>query len=106
MQISVTGHHVDVTAALREYVMGKLARVERHFDQLIAVHCILTVEKLQHKAEVVVQYSGGTIVADAILEDMYAAIDAMVDKLDRQITKLKEKLHDHHARHAPKRRLP
>ena len=105
MQISVTGHHVDITPALREYVTGKLTRVERHFDRLIAVHCILTVEKLQHRAEVVVQYGGGTIVADAILEDMYAAIDAMVDKLDRQITKQKEKQHDHHAREAPKRHL-
>jgi putative sigma-54 modulation protein len=105
MQISVTGHHVDISPALREYVTSKIARVQRHFDQLMDVHCILTVEKLAHKAEVVVHFSGGTIFADAILEDMYAAIDAMIDKLDRQIRKQKEKLHDHHAKEAPKGHL-
>jgi putative sigma-54 modulation protein len=104
MQVSLTGHHLDITPALREYVSTKLAKVERHFDQLIDIHCILTVEKLARKAEVIVHYSGGTIHADAILEDMYAAIDAMVDKLDRQIRKQKEKLHDHHAKEAVKSR--
>lgn len=104
MQIALTGHHIDITPALRDYVNSKLERVERHFDQLIDIHCILTVEKLEHKAEVIVHYSGGTIHADAILEDMYAAIDAMVDKVDRQIRKHKEKLHDHHAKEAAKGR--
>ncbi|MGI9259040.1 MAG: ribosome hibernation promoting factor [Gammaproteobacteria bacterium] len=105
MQLNVTGHHIDVTPALRDYVTGKLKRVERHFDHLTDVHCILTVEKLSHKAEATIHLTGGTIHADASEEDMYAAIDGMIDKLDRQVRKHKEKLKDHHAREAGKRRF-
>lgn len=103
MQLTLTGHHVDVTAALKDYVHTKLARLERHFDNLTDVHCILTVEKLAHKAEATVQLSGATIFADSVKEDMYAAIDGLIDKLDRQIIKHKEKLTDHHAREVEKR---
>jgi putative sigma-54 modulation protein len=87
---------VDVTPALRSYVSDKFERLERHFDNVIDVHVILTVEKLQQKAEANMQVSGNKIFADAIDQDMYAAIDALVDKLDRQVVKHKEKLKDHH----------
>jgi putative sigma-54 modulation protein len=103
MHLNVTGHHVDITPALRDYLKNKLDRLERHFDQVTNVHCILTVEKLRHKAEARVNVSGGTLFADAIESDMYAAIDGLIDKLDRQIKKHKEKLNDHHARDAGKR---
>lgn len=98
MQITITGHHIDVSPPLREYVGNKLSRIERHFDQMTDVHCVLTVEKLQHKAEATINVSGGTIHADAVDGNMYAAIDGLADKLDRQIRKHKEKLTDHHAR--------
>ncbi len=103
MQLSVTGHHVEVTAPLREYVTSKIEKIERHFDHVSDVHCILTVEKLRHKAEATIHVIGGTIYADATEEDMYAAIDGLVDKLDRQIRKHKEKMADHHARDTQKR---
>ncbi len=96
MQLSVTGHHVDVTDSLRNYVNEKLDRLERHFDHVTDVHVILSVEKTRHKAEATVQVSGATLFADATKEDMYAAIDGLSDKLDRQIKKHKEKLTDHH----------
>ena len=97
MQLNLTGHHVEITPPLRGYVQKKLDRVARHFDSLIDVHCILTVEKLRHKAEATIQVSGGRIYADAVHEDMYAAIDALADKLDRCVKKHKEKITDHHA---------
>ncbi|HEU4602085.1 MAG TPA: ribosome-associated translation inhibitor RaiA [Steroidobacteraceae bacterium] len=102
MQLNVSGHHVDVTTALKGYVEKKLDRIVRHSDRVIDVHCILTVEKLRHKAEATVFLSGGTIYADAIEPDMYAAIDALADKLDRRVKKHKEKLSDHHAVDAQK----
>ena len=105
MQLNLTGHHVEVTPALRDYVSNKLERIEKHFDNVTDVHCILTVEKLQHKAEATVHLSGGTIFADAREQDMYAAIDSLSDKLARQIRKHKEKLTDHHAREADKRQF-
>jgi putative sigma-54 modulation protein len=105
MQLSLTGHHLDITAALRSYVENKIEKLERHFDLVSDVHCILTVEKLRHKAEATVNVNGGQIYADAIEDDMYAAIDGLVDKLDRQVKKHKEKLVDHHARDALKRRF-
>ena len=103
MQVNLTGHHIEVTPALRDYLNSKLTRLERHFDHVTDIHCILTVEKLRHKAEARVNVSGGSLFADAIEDDMYAAIDGLIDKLDRQIKKYKEKLTDHHARHAGKR---
>ncbi|MCB1877544.1 MAG: ribosome-associated translation inhibitor RaiA [Chromatiales bacterium] len=96
MQISVTGHHLDVTDALRTYVEGKFERLERHFDHVTNVHVILSVEKLAQKAEATVHISGGNVFADASHEDMYAAIDGLADKLDRQIKKHKEKVTNHH----------
>jgi putative sigma-54 modulation protein len=95
MQISVTGHHVDVSAALHDYVKDKLDRLERHSDNVTDAHVILSVEKLRHKAEATLHLAGGNVYADAVEEDMYAAIDALVDKLDRQVKKHKEKLTAH-----------
>lgn len=103
MQLNVSGHHVEVTESLRDYVETKIEKIERHFDIVSDVHCILTVEKLRHKAEATVNVNGGTIYADAIEEDMYAAIDGLIDKLDRRVRKHKEKLVDHHARDSQKR---
>ncbi len=103
MQLNVSGHHVDVTESMRGYVEQKIERIERHFDIVSDVHCILSVEKLRHKAEAKVNVNGGTIYAETTEDDMYAAIDGLVDKLDRQVRKHKEKLSDHHARHANKR---
>lgn len=105
MQLDITGHHVEVSDALREYVVNKLDKIERHFDLVTDVHCILTVEKLRHKAEATVSVSGARLYADATEEDMYAAIDGLVDKLDRQVRKHKEKLVDHHARDSIKRKI-
>jgi putative sigma-54 modulation protein len=96
MQINLTGHHVDITAALRDYVNDKFGRLERHFDNVIDAHVILTVEKLRHRAEAAMIVSGSRLFADDIKEDMYAAIDGLVDKLDRQIVRHKEKVKDHH----------
>ena len=98
MQLSVSGHHVEITDSLRDYVGSKLAKLERHFDHMTDIHCVLTVEKLQHKAEATIHMGGGTIHADSIEANMYAAIDILVDKLDRQVKKHKEKLTDHHAK--------
>jgi putative sigma-54 modulation protein len=105
MQLNVTGHHVEVTPSLRTYVQTKLGRLERHFDHVTVINCVLTVEKVRHRAEATVNLAGGQLFADATEDDMYASIDAMVDKLDRQVRKHKEKLTDHHARESDKRRI-
>ena len=95
MQVSVTGRHVEVTEAMKQHVEGKIGKLKRHFDHVTDVHVILTVEKLEQKAEATVQISGAKLFADDVQEDMYAAIDNMVDKLDRQIIKHKEKVQSH-----------
>ena len=95
MQISVTGHHVDVTDSLRNYVETKFERLERHFDNVTNVHVVLSVEKLRQKAEANLHISGAKVFADSIHEDMYAAIDSLTDKLDRQVIKHKEKHQNH-----------
>jgi putative sigma-54 modulation protein len=96
MHIKLTGHHVDVSRALRRYVQTKFKRLERHFDNMTDVHVILTTEKPRNMAEASIQVRGGRLFAESEHEDMYAAIDLMVDKLDVQIKKHKEKLTDHH----------
>ena len=98
MQLSVTGQQIDVTDSLRNYVSSKIDKIERHFDLVSDIHCILKVEKLRHTAEATVSVNGGKIFADSTEDDMYAAIDSLVDKLDRQVRKYKEKMVDHHAR--------
>jgi putative sigma-54 modulation protein len=96
MQIDITGHHVDITEALRDYVHLKMDRVERHFDIVNKAHVILSIEKQRQKAEATLQIKGSKVFAETIEEDMYAAIDTLIDKLDRQVKKHKEKLTDHH----------
>ena len=95
MQVNLTGHHVDITDALRAYVDEKIARLERLFDHVSNVHVILSVEKLVQKAEATVHIAGADVFADSTHADMYAAIDALVDKLDRQVIRHKEKLKSH-----------
>ncbi|MDA0821881.1 MAG: ribosome-associated translation inhibitor RaiA [Proteobacteria bacterium] len=98
MQLSISGHHVEISESLKNYINSKMQKVERHFDQVIDAHVVLDVEKQRHKAETTLQLSGSTIHAASENDDMYAAIDAMVDKLDRQVRKHKEKISDHHQR--------
>ena len=90
MNLNVTGRHVEVTPAIRDYVTDKLSRITRHFDHVIDVNVILTIEKLAQKAEVNVHVSGKDIFVKSEDPNMYAAIDSLVDKLDRQILKHKE----------------
>ncbi|MBT9460812.1 MAG: ribosome-associated translation inhibitor RaiA [Rugosibacter sp.] len=96
MNLNLTGHHVEITPALREHVTLKLDRVSRHFDQVTSTHVILSVDKLEQKAEVTLHVKGKDIYADATHADLYAAIDLLADKLDRQIVKHKEKITTHH----------
>lgn len=103
MDLTVTGHHVEITNALRDYVATRFEKLERHFDNMTGIDCVLTVEKLFHKAEATLHVGGATIHAEATNGDMYAAIDNLADKLDRQLTKHKEKVTDHHARDVEKR---
>jgi putative sigma-54 modulation protein len=91
MHIDLTGHHMDITDSLRNYVNEKMSRLERHFDNVTSSHVILSVEKLRHKAEATIQLNGSKVFADSTQENMYAAIDTLVDKLDRQVKKHKEK---------------
>lgn len=98
MNLNISGHHLDLTDSLRSYVTQKLQRVERHFDHLIDANVILTVDKLDHKAEATLHASGANLHAEAVTDDMYAAIDQLIDKLDRQTVKHKERRRDHHAR--------
>lgn len=98
MQINVSGHHIEVTDSLRQYVETKLERLERHYDQITNVHVILRVEKKGQKAEATIRIQGGDIFAEAESDTLYAAIDMLVDKLDRQLIKQKEKMKDHKAR--------
>lgn len=95
MQISLTGHHVEITDSLREYVDSKFTKLERHFDSINNVHVILNVEKLNQKAEATVHLTGGEVFATSEHSDMYAAIDGLIDKLDRQVIKHKEKSKRH-----------
>jgi len=95
MNLNLTGHHLDITPALRDYVVAKLDRVTRHFDHVIDVNVVLSVDKLRHKVEVNLHTRGKDIHVEAIEPDMYAAIDALIDKLDRQVLKHKEKREVH-----------
>ena len=95
MNLNITGHHLEVTPAIREYVANKIDRVIRHFDHVTSVSVILTVEKLRQKAEVTLHVRGKDIFSEAEDEDLYAAIDSLIDKLDRQVLKHKGKAYDH-----------
>lgn len=95
MQMNISGHHVDVSDALRDYVQSKFDRLQRHYSQITQVDVVLNVEKMVHKAEGTVHIAGKDLFAAAESEDMYAAIDALTDKLDRQLIKEKEKRLSH-----------
>ena len=95
MQITISGHHVEVSTPLRNYVLTKFDRLQRHFDHITNTDVTLIVEKLVQKAEATVHVSGADIFANAESEDMYAAIDLLADKLDRQLIKHKEKSRGH-----------
>jgi len=96
MNLQIAGQHIEVTPALREYVENKLDPVVRHFDKVTGVSVVLSVEKLKQKAEVTVHVPGKDMHVEESGDDLYAAIDAMFDKLDRQILKYKQKVQDHH----------
>ena len=96
MHITINGHHLDITQSLKDYVNSKMEKLERHFDQVTNIEVILSVEKLRHIAEATIPVNGNKIFANSEDQDMYAAIDALVDKLDRQIIKHKEKITNHH----------
>jgi putative sigma-54 modulation protein len=107
MNLTISGHHLEVTPALREYVLTKLDRVTRHFDQVVDVNVLLTVEKNKEKerrqrAEVTLHVKGRDIFVEHAAEDLYAAIDTLMDKLDRQVVRHKDRLQDHH-HESPKR---
>lgn len=91
MNLNITGHHLEITPAIRDYIHAKLERVTRHFDHVIDVNVILTVEKLVQKVEANIHISGKDIFAESGDNDMYAAIDSLADKLDRLVLKHKEK---------------
>ena len=91
MNLHLTGHHLEITPAIRDYVSSKLQRITHHFDHVFDVNVVLTVEKLQHRIEAGVHVRGREIFCESADADMYAAIDALVDKLDRTIIKHKEK---------------
>lgn len=91
MQMNISGHHVELTPSLRDYVTNKMERLERHFDHITTVSVTLSVEKLRQKADATIHVSGADIFAQSESEDMYASIDSLIDKLDRQILKHKGK---------------
>ena len=91
MNLNVSGHQLEVTPAIRDYVTGKLARIERHFDHVVDAHVILSTSKIGQKAEVTVHVSGKDFFCESEERDLYAAIDLLVDKLDRQVLRHKEK---------------
>ncbi|QND84055.1 ribosome hibernation-promoting factor, HPF/YfiA family [Chromobacterium vaccinii] len=97
MNLKVTGLHLEVTPSLREYIENKLERITRHVDHVIDISVTLSVDKLVQKAEVNVHLSGKDIHIEASEADLYAAIDVLMDKLDRQVLKYKEKLTEHRA---------
>ncbi len=111
MNLTISGHHLEVTPALREYVLTKLSRVLRHFDQVVDVNVLLTVEKQKEKArrqraEVTLHVKGREIFVENSHEDLYAAIDELMDKLDRQVCRHKDRVQDHHHASAKRMDLP
>jgi putative sigma-54 modulation protein len=96
MNLKISGHHLDVTPAIHSYIEEKMARISRHFDQVMDVDIILSVNKLDQKAEAKVHLSGKDLYCESIDADMYAAIDGLADKLDRVVLKHKERLVDRH----------
>ncbi|HYM47355.1 MAG TPA: ribosome-associated translation inhibitor RaiA [Burkholderiaceae bacterium] len=96
MNLTIHGNHIEVSPALREHITGKLARIERHFDQVIDANVQLSVEKVRQRAEITLRVRGNHIHVEAVEDDLYAAIDSLVDKLDRQVIRHKDRVKDHH----------
>jgi putative sigma-54 modulation protein len=96
MQINISGRHIDLTPAIKNYIDSKLDRLERHHDRITSTNVILSVDKLRQKAEATIHVSGKDFFADSESEDLFAAIDLLADKLDRQLIKHKEKMRNHH----------
>jgi putative sigma-54 modulation protein len=96
MNLHLTGHHLEITPSLREYIKSKLSKLSNHFDHMIDVKVTLTVEKLVQKVEATIHVPGNDLHAESSDENMYSAIDLLADKLDRQVLKYKEKNTDHH----------
>ena len=94
MQVNISGNHLEVTPSLKDYVLSKLTRLERHYDKITSSDVTLSVDKLQQRAEARVFVSGADFYAETVADDMYAAIDGLADKLNRQIVKHKEKRKD------------
>ena len=95
MNLQLTGHQLPITPAIREYIAGKLQRITHHFDNVIDVNVVMSVEKLQQRIEATVHVRGRDIFCENSAQDMYAAIDGLIDKLDRTIIKHKEKALSH-----------
>ena len=95
MQLTITGHHLEITNPLKGYVENKLERLQRHFDQITTIHVTLAVEKMVQKAEATIHISRENLIAHSESDDMYAAIDTLADKLDRQLIKHKQKHRGH-----------
>ncbi|MQR02676.1 ribosome hibernation-promoting factor, HPF/YfiA family [Glaciimonas soli] len=100
MNLNISGHHLEVTPAIREHVLNKLDRIKRHFDQVIDINVILSVDKLpekdrSQKAEATLRVKGKDLHAESIAHDLYAAIDLLIDKLDSQVKKYKDKIQNH-----------
>ena len=109
MNLTISGHHLEVTPAIREHIHSKLERIMRHFDQVIDIAVILTVDKLKekdkrHKADINLHVPGKDIHVESLAHDLYAAIDLLIDKLDRQVIKHKDKIQDH--KHDPVKHMP
>jgi putative sigma-54 modulation protein len=101
MNLTISGHHLEVTPALRSYVTAKLDRITRHFDQVVDVKVLLSVEKQKEKdrrqrAECNIHVKGSDLFVECAHQDLYAAVDELVDKLDRKVVRHKDKLKDHH----------
>lgn len=95
MQLNITGQHVEITPALREFVNNKFAKLAQYSDRITQVHIVLKVERVQQIADATLHVSGGELHATSEADDMYAAIDGLIDKLARQLTKHKDKLKQH-----------
>jgi len=109
MNLTISGHHLEVTPALRGYVTTKLQRLTRHYDDLVDVNVILTVEsikekQLRQKAECSIHVKGSEMFAESAHADLYAAVDELMDKLDRQVVRHKDRVQNHH-HSAPKRMM-
>ena len=95
MNLTIHGNHIDVSPALRNHIQGKLAKIERHFDQVIDASVQLSIEKVRQRAEITLRVRGNNIHVEAVEDDLYAAIDTLVDKLDRQVIRHKNRMKDH-----------